>query len=497
MSQRDFFPSISKLAEQVDAADGSDAQNLAGEQDSIPLEEVESLCMRCEEQGVTRMMLTTIPFFGKVIVMSFRCEHCGGTNNEIQSAGQIRQEGVLYTVKLLNRGDLDRQIIRSEHCSIEIPEYELILPPSRGQLTTVEGLLRDVVIDLSTDQPLRRIQDEATYEKIQTIIDGLKVVIAEEEDDEAEDGAEAKPKVQRSDGEPINPAITIKLDDPSGNSFIEFHGKQMGSDPKWNLRTFQRTKQQDVAMGLAADEEAAESSLDPSQAPPDEGDGNEEIYEFPGVCSRCGRPLITRMKKVTIPYFKDTLIMSTNCESCGYRDNEIKSGAAISELGKKITLKVEDREDLSRDILKSETSGMTIPEIDLVLQPGTLGGRFTTLEGILDQVYEELSEKVFRSGDSTTGGVEERDSFEAFLKNLKEVKNAERPFTLILDDPLANSYIQNLYAPDPDPNMVIETYERTWDQNEELGLNDMKVESYDSSEETDTTSKAPSVPVET
>jgi zinc finger protein len=60
-----------------------------------------------------------------------------------------------------------------------------------------------------------------------------------------------------------------------------------------------------------------------------------------------------------------------------------------------------------------------------------------------------------------------------------QVKNAERPFTLILDDPLANSYVQNLYAPDPDPNLEIETYERTWQQNEDLGLNDMKVEGYE------------------
>jgi zinc finger protein len=44
--------------------------------------------------------------------------------------------------------------------------------------------------------------------------------------------------------------------------------------------------------------------------------------------------------------------MSTNCDLCGYRDNEVKSGSAISEKGKRITLKVEDREDLSRDILK-------------------------------------------------------------------------------------------------------------------------------------------------
>jgi zinc finger protein len=62
---------------------------------------------------------------------------------------------------------------------------------------------------------------------------------------------------------------------------------------------------------------------------------------------------------------------------------------------------------------------------------------------------------------------------------LFKVKNVERPFTVILDDPLANSYIQNLYAPDPDPCMTVEQYERSWEQNEDLGLNDIKVEGYE------------------
>lgn len=133
--------------------------------------------------------------------------------------------------------------------------------------------------------------------------------------------------------------------------------------------------------------------------------------------------------------------MSTNCDKCGYRDNEVKSGAAISEQGKRITLKVEDREDLSRDILKvgairrtlfwllwltihqSESCGLSIPEIELVLQAGTLGGRFTTLEGILDQVYEELSEKVFASGDAA----DDHHAFENFLKKLKAVCPLRRP----------------------------------------------------------------------
>jgi zinc finger protein len=60
-----------------------------------------------------------------------------------------------------------------------------------------------------------------------------------------------------------------------------------------------------------------------------------------------------------------------------------------------------------------------------------------------------------------------------------QVMAAERPFTIILDDPLANSYLQNLYAPDPDPAMDVETYTRTFEQDEDLGLNDMKVEGYE------------------
>lgn len=51
--------------------------------------------------------------------------------------------------------------------------------------------------------------------------------------------------------------------------------------------------------------------------------------------------------------------------------------------------------------------------------------------------------------------------------------------TLILDDPLGNSYLQNLYAPEPDPAMTIEEYERTFEQNESLGLNDMRLEGYE------------------
>ncbi|KAF8605869.1 putative ZPR1-protein binds to translation elongation factor eEF-1 [Ceratobasidium sp. AG-I] len=499
MSSDPFFKSIGALAQKTDdLPDDPENPGQAAttepneDDDKRPLQEIESLCMSCGEQGMTRMMLTHIPYFKEVIVMSFRCEHCGNENNEIQSAGAIRELGTLYTTRILARSDLDRQLVKSASATLVIPELELTIPASRGQLTTVEGIVRDTVRDLEMDQPLRRVQDEVTWGKIEVLVGKMKDILGDSEDEEeGKEGEGVGEVVQKSAAKvdkPMKP-FTVQLDDPAGNSWIEFIGSM--DDPKWTMRQYERTPEQNAAIGLGGGDAPAVTAeakhvgsareVMDAEKKVDGGDDdvvpNEEIYVFPGTCSSCSAPLDTMMKRVIIPYFKDIFIMSTNCAACGYRDNEIKSGGAISELGKRITLKVEDSEDLSRDILKSETCGLEIPEIDLVLHPGTLGGRFTTLEGLLTQVYEELGEKVFVHGDASSTS-QDKTTFEAFLASLKEVMQAKRPFTVILDDPLANSYLQNLFAPDPDPAMTIESYERAWEQNEELGLNDMKVEGY-------------------
>lgn len=65
---------------------------------------------------------------------------------------------------------------------------------------------------------------------------------------------------------------------------------------------------------------------------------------------------------------QEIMLMSTHCDHCGYKDNEIKSGGAIPSQGCRITLKVEDASDLSRDVLKSETCGLSVPDIGLTLQ---------------------------------------------------------------------------------------------------------------------------------
>lgn len=90
------------------------------------------------------------------------------------------------------------------------------------------------------------------------------------------------------------------------------------------------------------------------------------------------------MCTTTIPYFKEIIVMAFTCPNCGIKTSEVKVGGEITEKGKRITLKVKNPKDLERDVFKSQTAGLSIPEIELELSYGTLGGIYTTVEGILD-----------------------------------------------------------------------------------------------------------------
>ncbi|KAI8074217.1 ZPR1 zinc-finger domain-containing protein [Gilbertella persicaria] len=426
--------------------------------------EIESLCMKCQENGTTRILLSKIPHFKEIIIMAFECPHCGFRNNELQSAGTFNERGHAITLSIKGKEDMNRQLVKSDYCSVKFEELDMEIPANnnRGLLTTVEGLIDNAIDDLSAGQPIRRATDEAVYNKIEEIIATMN---------------------SYKEGVPF----TLTLDDPSGNSYVE--NKCLPQhDPQIKLRWYTRTPEQQAFLGLQVGhdqtpaEQAAEQALKrvgTASEMVNEKTGLPEVMSFPANCPSCSSPCATNMHVMEIPHFKEVVIMATNCDECGYKSNEVKAGGSISEKGKRITLNITDAEDLSRDILKSETCGLTIPEINLELTQGTLGGRFTTVEGLLRQVHTELRERAsFIEGDSGTDP--EKIKWSTFLQNLTDVADGKRfPVTLIIDDPLSNSYLQNLYAPDPDPEMVIEEYERSWETNEDLGLNDMKLDNYE------------------
>uniref|UniRef100_A0A8I5R173 Zinc finger protein 259 n=1 Tax=Papio anubis TaxID=9555 RepID=A0A8I5R173_PAPAN len=370
--------------------------------------EIESLCMNCYCNGMTRLLLTKIPFFREIIVSSFSCEHCGWNNTEIQSAGRVQDQGVRYTLTVRAPEDMNREVVKTDSATTRIPELDFEIPAfsQKGALTTVEGLITRAISGLEQDQPARRANKDATAERIDEFIVKLKEL------------------------KQVASPFTLIIDDPSGNSFVENpHAPQ--KDDSLVITHYNRTQHQKEMLGLQ-EEAPAEK--------PEEEDLRNEVLQFNTNCPECNAPAQTNMKLVQIPHFKEVIIMATNCENCGHRTNEVKSGGAVEPLGTRITLHITDPSDMTRDLLK-------------------------------------VTKNPFTLGDSSNPCQKER--LQEFSQKMDQIIEGNMKAHFIMDDPAGNSYLQNVYAPEDDPEMKVERYKRTFDQNEELGLNDMKTEGYE------------------
>merc|ERR1711953_396948 len=377
--------------------------------------------------------------------------------NEIQSGGKVELNGSRTIAIIEGARDLNRQVVKSEHCTVKIKELDFEIPPQtqKGSLTTVEGLIQ------RSAEGLR----ETAKMNMATNPEWASAVLAFCVD-------KLEPITQQK--------FTLILDDPSGYSTIENLHLPF-PDPKLEIRYYGRTKEQNEALGLQHDDQAI--IKDDLAA----GDGG-----------------LDTQKQVQIPFFKEVTIMAVACDHCGYRSNEVKAGGGIEPKGKKHILKIRTKEDFARDILKSDMASIQIPELEWDIGMGCIAGKFTTLEGILNDLKEHLIDKnPFAMGDSATADRNER--YETFKSNVDKILSLEIEASFILDDPSGNSYIlrydsyrmksnprkinqspnlsySSLTAPDPDPQLEEIEYERSWDQNEELGLNDMKTENYETDE---------------
>lgn len=117
----------------------------------------------------------------------------------MEFSGILSEKGVNIQLKLSNKSDYDREIIKSEFATLTIPELQLEIPPSNGisWLRPIEGAILSVVEDLERDQAYRKIMDPDTFEKIDAYVSKLRSFSLNRSVD-----------------------INIIIDDPSGNSFI-------------------------------------------------------------------------------------------------------------------------------------------------------------------------------------------------------------------------------------------------------------------------------------
>ncbi|KKK12406.1 hypothetical protein P175DRAFT_0450201 [Aspergillus ochraceoroseus IBT 24754] len=423
--------------------------------------QIESLCMNCHDNGVTRLLLLRVPFFRDIILESFECEHCHFKDNSVKSAGQIQEKGAKYTLDVENEDDLQRQVIRSDVSIFKVESLGIEMPKGESQLTTVEGVIQKIHESLSGEQELRKEQAPELHDALVPIINSLQKILDRE-------------------GFPFS----VSLDDPTGNSWIAPTTHDTGR--KYRRSDYARTREQNEELGIAADEEAMKHEAAGMPEDLDIVDG--KVYSLPAECPACSKGCVVNMQKVDIPYFKEVFIWSNVCDHCGYRSSDVKTGGAVPDKGKRITLSVENTVDLHRDILKSDTCALYSDELEVVVQPGTLGGRFTTVEGLLTEIRDQLRGQIYDIDDTTQSGGDsmaesDKDKWERFFKRLDSAISGDMKFVITLEDPMANSYIQDLCAPAPDRQITTEEYTRTEEEEEDLGLNDMKVTGYEEDEE--------------
>lgn len=109
------------------------------------------------------------------------------------------------------------------------------------------------------------------------------------------------------------------------------------------------------------------------------------------------------------------------------------------------------------------------------MESGTLGGLYSTVEGLLTQIIDGMNDgNPLFLGDSAVE--KKKEEYDEFMNTLKSMRDGKTPFTLDIVDPLANSWIYSDCAPNPDPRLEIVDYIRSFEEDEALGLNDMVVD---------------------
>ena len=474
--EKDLFAAIGK---QVLGLKLGDQEQPAEDERVKIVDEIESLCMNCEEnvcnhlvnfgsvadhgKGTTRLLLTKIPFFREIVIMSFYCDHCHFRNNEIQPAGEIQEQGSMTTLKLTQMEDMERQIAKSDSATVEIKELELEIPAGRGRLTDIEGIISEVLTGLEAGQKGRKKTDPETYEKVDTVVQAL---------------------IKMAMGNKF--PFTIVLDDPAGNSSIEPAPSDSAIKGKYTHERYPRNSEQNAALGLGDENHPTNGTAEIiPQVQQDDGNGMEDVdileghtYDLPIQCPGCNQPAHMLIQMVNIPYFKQVVLSTTQCNNCNYHVSEVKTGGEVPAKGKRIHLDVKGPEDLRRDILKGEHCHLEIPEIAVEVQPGSMGGRFTTVEGLLTQIRDDLKSSVYDTGDdeAATDSMpsEKKKAWDVFFRKLDMAIAGESQYTITMQDPVDGSYCQTFGEPGQDPNVRSEDYERTEEENQDLGLTDMR-----------------------
>jgi zinc finger protein len=216
-------------------------------------------------------------------------------------------------------------------------DFEIPASKSKGSLNTLEGFIANTIEDLKADQDQRRVSFLPSY------------LIFQEVQPEVADKIDEFIKKLENILTGVGLPVTFIVDDPSGNSYIK-NPLAPNADPQMKVENYDRSAEQLSEMGysvenakeeqIAIDEQKVQPKPEETKSenvhfsahkvdfnkPLIEDNLTEDAMSFPTMCHSCGLEGENKMCTIAVPYFKELIIMSFNCEYCGVNSREVKVG---------------------------------------------------------------------------------------------------------------------------------------------------------------------------
>ena len=221
----------------------------------------------------------------------------------------------------------------------------------------------------------------------------------------------------------------------------------------------------------------------------------------------------TRLLLTRIPFYKDVILSSFECDSCHFKNNDIQPAQGVELYGILINVHIITNEDLNRQFVKSSYEIIRIKELDFEQAPRGENGVLTTIEGrfeknsnnmnsinkyyilgFLSSIIENIN-KTIKQIEETIAEIrqnrkenatdddnndeknilqfdQQKDKLVEFVTRVESFKSLSETFHFEIDDLSGNSFIENPKAPHRDEQMTTKQYRRTPEQNSLLGITD-------------------------
>jgi zinc finger protein len=140
-----------------------------------------------------------------------------------------------------------------------------------------------------------------------------------------------------------------------------------------------------------------------------------------------------------IPHFGEAMVIAGVCE-CGFRHSD--TILLTQKKPVRFTLPITSQDDLDARVIRSSSGTLRIPELGVDIEPGFASECYiSNVEGVLDRIegvvdFATRSAREAESQESTRKG-------EEILEKISLARAGQFPLTLILEDPMGNSAIDN------------------------------------------------------